>query len=171
MLQYHWSPCFPWCLYRVWYSPWLPWQHLIGGHGPWRILSVNYIKQHIGKILGHHLRARVSQIFLAATTFHTTWILKRGSSGCMQFMVGSKANRREMIMWLLEDDELATGEELPINAPQLTNPPSVILDQHQHNISAHRSAATTISSSDLPAPRLGSHPITLPNTGEEIRQD
>lgn len=29
--------------------------------------------------------------FLATTTFHTTWILKRGSSGCMQFMVSSKA--------------------------------------------------------------------------------
>lgn len=41
----------------------------------------------------------------------------------MQFMVGSKANRREMNFWSLEDVDLATGEELPFNAPQLTNPP------------------------------------------------
>ena len=26
--------------------------------------------------------------------------------------------RREMSMWLLDDDNLAAGEELPINAPQ-----------------------------------------------------
>ena len=40
----------------------------------------------------------------------------------------------------------------------------LILDQYQHNTSAHRSAATTMSSYNLPAPRLGSHPITMPTT-------
>ena len=37
----------------------------------------------------------------------------------------------------------------------------LILYQHQYNTSAHRSAVTTLSSSNLPAPRLGSHPITV----------
>ena len=53
-------------------------------------------------------------------------ILKRGSSGvCALWSVTeTNQNRREVSMRLLEDDDLATGEELPINAPQLINPPN-----------------------------------------------
>ena len=45
----------------------------------------------------------------------------------------------------------------------------LILNQYQHSTSAHRSAATTVSSSNLPAPRLGSHPITIPLVYIETR--
>ena len=49
-------------------------------------------------------------------------VLKRGRSGCVRAMVSSvpRWKRREMSMWLLEDDSLATGKVLLINAPQLT---------------------------------------------------
>ncbi len=49
---------------------------------------------------------------------------------------------------MLEDDDLATGEGLPINAPQQTN----IWDQHQYLRSPLGRLLT---------PRLGSHPITV----------
>ena len=63
---------------------------------------------------------------------------------------------------MLEDDYLATGEELPINTPQLTKRTSEC--QSRIDISTQRSAATTLSSAHLPAylpaaPNLGLHPV------------
>ncbi len=50
-------------------------------------------------------------------TRHETYLLKRGSRGvCALWSVTEIGNNRGiMSMWLLEDDDLATGEELSIN--------------------------------------------------------
>lgn len=60
-----------------------------------------------------------------------------------------------------EDDDLATRDELPINASQLTINKTPNANLGSINTSAHRSAVTTMPSAYLPASRLRFNPITV----------